>query len=83
MNRRLVAILVVLCCGVGGQAAVEVASASPPAQAASCTYARIGGATKCLEPGEYCARRYQSQYRRHGFTCSKLDRRGDWHLERT
>jgi hypothetical protein len=33
--------------------------------------------------GRVCARRYQSQYKHHGFTCSKLDRREDWHLERT
>jgi hypothetical protein len=53
MKRPLAATLVVICCGVGGQAGVQAASASPAAHAASCTYARIGGATKCLEPGEY------------------------------
>jgi hypothetical protein len=34
-----------------------------------------------LARGEYCARRYERQYERYGFTCSKLDRRGDWHLQ--
>jgi hypothetical protein len=82
MKRRVIAILAVACCGAGGQAVVAAPSARPAAQVASaCTYARIGGKTKCLMPGEYCARRYQNQYRHYGFTCSKLDRRGHWHLE--
>ena len=33
------------------------------------TPARIGGKTKCLQPGEYCAKRYQHQYERNGFKC--------------
>jgi hypothetical protein len=88
MNRRVVALLVALCCGVSGEAAVGVASANPAAASArpaahatSCTYGRIGGVRKCLRAGEYCARRYKNQYPRYGFTCSKRDRRGDWHLE--
>lgn len=32
--------------------------------------ARIGGAQKCLQGGEYCARRYERQYERYGFECS-------------
>lgn len=34
------------------------------------TPARIGGAQKCLQPGEYCATRYERQYERYGFECS-------------
>ena len=34
------------------------------------TPARIGGAQKCLQAGEYCARRYERQYERYGFECS-------------
>jgi len=34
------------------------------------TPARIGGAEKCLQAGEYCATRYESQYARYGFECS-------------
>jgi hypothetical protein len=30
----------------------------------------IGGAHKCLGPGEYCATRYERQYERYGFICS-------------
>lgn len=32
--------------------------------------ATIGGQTKCLRRGEYCAKAYKTQYRRYGFTCS-------------
>lgn len=32
--------------------------------------ARIGGAQKCLQAGEYCATRYERQYERYGFACS-------------
>jgi hypothetical protein len=32
--------------------------------------ARIGGVTKCLHAGEFCAKRYRRQYRRYGFTCA-------------
>jgi hypothetical protein len=53
-----------------------VAQASQPAalSAAQCsssyTHASIGGASKCLRRGEYCAVRYMTTYRRYGFTCS-------------
>jgi hypothetical protein len=90
--RRATAILAATCSmGLGGATTVGVMSASAattatqaaPAQAASCVYGKIGGARKCLRAGEYCARRYQRQYLHYGFTCSKRDRLGDWHLERT
>jgi hypothetical protein len=88
MNRRFVALLVAACCGVGGPVTVGVAAASPAvvsatpsAHVASCTYGRINGVRKCLRSGEFCVRRYQRQYKHYGFTCSKRDRRGRWHLE--
>jgi hypothetical protein len=34
------------------------------------TPARIGGAEKCLQAGEYCATRYEHQYEHYGFECS-------------
>jgi hypothetical protein len=34
------------------------------------TPARIGGAQKCLQAGEYCATRYERQYERYGYECS-------------
>jgi hypothetical protein len=55
------------------------APAQPTATAArmctgSYTTARIGGAIKCLRSGEFCARRYASQYRRYGFICESSGR---------
>jgi hypothetical protein len=90
MRRGFAALVVACCLGLGGTAAVGVTSATAgatlaggaPAHAAYCVYGRIGGVTKCLRAGEYCAHRYQRQYLRYGFTCNKLDYRGDWHLER-
>jgi hypothetical protein len=45
----------------------------PMANAKTChgryVHAVIGGAQKCLGAGEYCARRYERQYERHGFSC--------------
>jgi hypothetical protein len=56
------------------------AMASPIAHAAACVYGQIGGKTKCLRRGEFCARRYASQYRRYGFSCTRRDRNGRYHL---
>jgi uncharacterized membrane protein len=39
--------------------------------AAACTKVRVAGATKCLAPGQFCARRYQSDYKRAGFVCAR------------
>lgn len=89
MKSRIAAIVIAVACMAGAPVAVAAAPsgahrADPPvARSAGCVYAKIMGARKCLRRGEYC-RHYQPamrQYRRHGFKCSKRDRRGDWHLE--
>ena len=41
-------------------------------------HAVIGGVEKCLRRGEFCAKRYRSQYRRYGYTCSYSN--GYWRL---
>lgn len=33
--------------------------------------ARIGGHVKCLHAGQFCTRRYQHAYMRHGFRCAR------------
>jgi hypothetical protein len=35
------------------------------------THAVIGGEEKCLRAGEFCAHRYDSQYRRYGYRCTR------------
>jgi hypothetical protein len=62
-----------------GGAAAATAS-GPPVAHIACKQAKIGGQSKCIARGQYCARRYQSDYRRYGFSCSKLDRNGRYHL---
>ena len=84
MRRRLIAALAALAVAVGipaGAAATapQHHAAAPIAQTA-CMHAKIGGKRKCIASGQYCARRYERDYERYGFTCSKRDRRGRWHL---
>lgn len=53
------------------------------AEAHSCArgkHAVISGAHKCLARGQYCARAQERTYRVHGFTCSKRDVNGRYHL---
>lgn len=86
MRRRLAAALTATAIAIGvpvagtaGATAQPQRTAAPIAQAA-CIHARIGGRRKCIARGQYCARRYERDYERYGFTCSKRDRRGRWHL---
>jgi hypothetical protein len=43
-------------------------------------HAVIEGAQKCLRRGQFCAHRYDRQYRRYGYRCLKRDYRGNYHL---
>jgi len=87
MRRRVIGAVLAAALVAGGPG-VGIASAtagvqrapSPVAQVA-CVRAKIGGKHKCIARGQYCARRYERQYERYGFTCSKRDRRGRWHLQ--
>jgi hypothetical protein len=87
MRRRVIgtvvgAALVVAAPGVGvANAPAGIGHASDPVAQMTCTGAKIGGKRKCIARGQYCARRYERQYVRYGFTCSKRDRRGRWHLQ--
>jgi hypothetical protein len=64
-------------------AAFAAATSAPAAQQApvaalkSCSsdwrHAVIGGEEKCLRAGQFCARRYDSQYRRYGYRCTRYD----------
>lgn len=86
MRRRLTAALAATAIAVGIPVAGTATGATPhqqtaaPIAQAACVHARIGGKRKCIARGQYCARRYERDYERYGFTCSKRDRRGRWHL---
>jgi hypothetical protein len=82
MRRACGALAVAAALVVSGAEAVPVVAGSPPQAivAKHCkrgTPAVIGGASKCLQPGEYCAARHNRQYRHYGFVCrgGRLHRR--------
>ncbi len=77
MNRRTATLLVGITLSVAVPA--TAAPAAPLARAA-CTSATIGGHSKCLARGQFCARRYASQYQRYGLKCTKRDVHGRYHL---
>lgn len=87
MRRRVIGAVVagVLAVGAPGAGVATSAAAGAPHAAApvaqtACMRVKIGGRRKCIARGQYCARRYERDYERYGFTCSKRDRRGRWHL---
>jgi hypothetical protein len=64
---------IALAAAVLAMGCVPAGSAAEPVARMSCTRdvpATIGGAHKCLGPGEYCATQYERQYERYGFVCS-------------
>lgn len=78
-----------LALAAGAPAGAPAQPAAPPAQpvasaAKTCrpgyVHAVIGGAQKCLRVGEFCAHRYDRQYRKYGFRCIHRDARGNYHL---
>jgi hypothetical protein len=77
MKRLLVLLLVVLATTLSvaatAPAAAPEAAARPVAVLKPCssryTHALIAGEHKCLGTGQFCARRHEAIYRRHGFTC--------------
>ena len=79
-NRTIVlAISAALIGGVPAASATASHSSGPVAQA-SCRSATIGGHHKCIARGQYCARRFQRDYRRYGYSCNRRDRNGRYHL---
>lgn len=63
--------------------APAVAPAVPGGHAAgaTCKSATIGGASKCIARGQFCARAHASQYRRYGLSCAERDVNGRYHLQ--
>jgi hypothetical protein len=72
--------VVIVATSVGLIAAAPATQAPAKVAHASCSYAKIGGKRKCIARGQYCARRYQRDYKRYGLSCSKRDYRGRYHL---
>jgi hypothetical protein len=82
MRKKVAVVAVSL--GLGGLASLPVVSqAKPisPVASIACKHARIGGQSKCIARGQYCARRYERDYERYGYHCTKRDYRGRYHLQ--
>jgi hypothetical protein len=82
LRRRLIVLLATAVAAVAAGTASPAApafraSASPLAVARTCghgyTHAVIGGQEKCLRVGQFCAHRYDRQYRRYGYRCIRYD----------
>jgi hypothetical protein len=82
LKRSLVLVLIVLACALAAAAPAATTAAptqtarAPLALAHACSSSRykhaiIDGEHKCLGSGQFCATRYESIYRRHGFTCKR------------
>jgi hypothetical protein len=72
-TRRAFAVALLIGATFAPPAGSTAALASGPRARVACSRdvpATIGGQHKCLGAGEYCARRYERQYERHGFICS-------------
>jgi curli biogenesis system outer membrane secretion channel CsgG len=79
-TRRIAAVVAALALAGAAPTAGVQASTSGPTAYAACTKAKIGGASKCIARGQYCARSHQRDYKRYGFSCSKRDYNGRYHL---
>lgn len=70
-SRRLLALGAVTASLVAFPALAPNSPVVDSAAAAACTKASVGGATKCLNTGQFCAVKNQNDYRRAGFKCAK------------
>jgi hypothetical protein len=73
MRNRLAVFATIVVSGLVPLAGTAQARPAGPAAAqcsSSYTNASVGGESKCLRRGEYCAVRYKTTYRHYGFTCS-------------
>jgi hypothetical protein len=79
MKMRIAIATAVLVGAVGAGTAAPAHALAPAAAAKAChagyRHAVIGGRQKCLRAGEFCAHRYDGQYRRYGYRCVRYDRR--------
>jgi hypothetical protein len=86
MRSRLASLVAVIALLAPAPAVALVAQTAPSAQTAkTCSagfkHAVIHGKQKCLRRGEFCTRKYQRDYKRYGYSCTKRDRNGRYHLQ--
>jgi hypothetical protein len=75
--------VVAICFAMSGSAVGVAAAADgqPPVAQIACMQATIGGQSKCIARGQYCARAHARDYRRYGLSCTKRDVNGRYHLQ--
>src|SRR5690348_11333716 len=73
LKNRVLVVVATFVAAIAAGTAAPTAPASPAVAAKTCsagfTHAVIGGVQKCLRRGEFCAHRYDRQYRRYGYRC--------------
>jgi hypothetical protein len=80
MKKRYLAALTAVSLLGAVPTAPAVAKDSPVAHAA-CKSATIGGQSRCIARGQFCARSHASDYRRYGLSCTYVDANGRYHLK--
>jgi uncharacterized membrane protein len=78
--RRLLTATLVAAAFASAPAAIAAPAGVAPVAHVACMKAKIGGQNKCIARGQFCARAHQSDYKRYGFSCSKRDVNGRYHL---
>lgn len=83
MRRRLIGVLAgaSLFAVVPAVPVTAAPTSNEPVAQIACKRATIGGQSRCIARGQYCAKRYERDYRKYGYSCSKKDSRGRWHLQ--
>jgi hypothetical protein len=81
MRRLFIAVLAAAAMASAPASAAPTSTAGgEPVAHIACSNAKIGGKSKCIARGQYCAHAQQRDYKRYGFSCSKRDARGRYHL---
>jgi hypothetical protein len=81
-SKHIAALVAALTLALGIGYTAPVGSAATPSAQISCKYAKIGGKTKCIAAGQFCARANQKDYLKYGYSCSKIDANGRYHLKK-
>jgi uncharacterized membrane protein len=78
MSTRRLAALACAALSIAVAAPATAPAADGPLAHAACQRATIGGQSKCIARGQFCAIRFQRDYQRYGFTCAPKS--GGYHL---
>jgi hypothetical protein len=81
-NKHIAALVAALTLALGIGFTPSATSATTPSAQISCKNATIGGKRKCIAAGQFCARTHERDYRKYGYTCSKKDKNGRYHLKK-